>query len=414
MRGAIVESLQPYNESIVKHCQIVSTEVREEETLHNLSLDRRGISQFTAGWYGLKTNFFSGLDLSNNDISDITPELLNDMPADITRIDLSSNKILRLRTGVIVNNHVNFLNLANNAMSEIEDRALEGTNLSSVDLSENRLNNTRFVATLPTTLQSLNLGENNIDAIIPNIFSRLGQLEKIDFTMNNITVIRNDSLSGLSSAKELILGNNKIEKIEIGAFRDLRSLRYLQLANNKLTSLEKGVFIGLQAVEHIDLGFNSIEIITNDSFYGLTDSLHTLTLTSNRIRVLEHGAFSQLALRELWLNNNELRKIDSGIFPLMTLKNLHLGHNALARINGSEFANLESLVLLDLTNNGIVEIKKGFAQHLPKVEKLILDENPFKILGNGALFGLTKAINSTVHFRGSQLDIIQGGVFDDL
>ncbi|XP_043273962.1 protein artichoke-like [Venturia canescens] len=397
IREGIVEKLELFKpqDVVEPHCKLVK--IVGDTFL--LSLSNFGISGFVDRWYRLDSGIINGLDLHNNSL--MTVEFLNNLPADITDFDLTNNRIGSLRKGSIRNERVKSLILTNNSISEIEDGALEGTQLSSLDLSKNRLNNTRFVATLPASLKSLQLSENCIAELSPSDYSRFRQLDKIDFTGNDITVIKKSVLRGLGSLTSLSFVRNKIENIETDAFRDLISLKQLNLAENKLTKLDKGVFDGLRSLEELDLSWNDIKKITHDSFHGLPKVLSKVFLSFNQLEFLESGTFFERAIEELHLNGNKLKTIEEGTFNSSVIYSLYLQNNSFSQISGNEFSGSFYLHKLNLANNRISKIEKGFASNLDLVFDLNLSNNPFTRLENGALFGISKGYEVPIYPPGN-------------
>ncbi|XP_043289095.1 protein artichoke-like [Venturia canescens] len=393
------------------HCRVMQN-ITGDYSEPCLNLTNLGISKFAPGWHALNGSYYSGIHFNNNNITSSSLDFMNDLPSFVRGIDFSNNKITNLKKGVIFNNYLINLILPNNSISEIENGALENTKLINLELDNNRVNNTLFAKTLPPTLESLILSDNCINELLPNSFSRLSQLINIDLDGNNISVIRNESLRGLNSVKFLDLSRNKIEAIERGAFRYLASMHTLSLANNKLTNLNEGMFDGLEYVVNLDLSSNNIKQITHDSFNGLV-KVYRLALAFNQIENLESSISTNTLISELFLNNNKLRKIANGVFDLTTLSKLHVPYNLLSQINGAEFAGMHKLEVLDLRSNGITKIEKGFARYLGNVTELFLSDNPIERLENGALFGLPKEYFSKIYLSNVQLELLQGGVFED-
>ncbi|XP_043289094.1 insulin-like growth factor-binding protein complex acid labile subunit [Venturia canescens] len=392
------------------HCRVMQN-ISQAYTGPRLNLTNLGISKFAPGWYTLDSSDFIMIYLNNNNITSSSLDFMNGLPSFVGAIDLSNNKITNLKNGVIFNNCLINLILANNSISEIENGALENTKLVNLELDNNRVNNIEFAKTLPSTLQNLALSNNCINELLPDIFTGLSQLYRIVLSGNNITVIKSESLRGLDSVGILDFSKNNIEKIEKGAFRDLTSVEYLNLAGNKLTNLNEGTFNGLRRVLKLDLSSNKIKQITHDSFNGLM-TINILGLAFNQIENLETGIFANLPISQLYLGNNKLRKIENGIFDSTIISRLYLQNNSLSQINGAEFASMHELEALDLRSNGITRIEKDFSRYLGHVRELFLSDNPIDRLENGALCGLPKDF-SKIYLSNVQLELLQGGVFED-
>ncbi|XP_043280846.1 leucine-rich repeat-containing protein 15-like [Venturia canescens] len=332
------------------------TEVKVNSRIHSISLRRFGISTFAKGWYRLKSLPVHFLDLSNNDIVNMTSELLNDLPADVSSVSLADNQIERLEAGIISNKNLRQLNLENNFISYIADGALLGTKLSRLFLSINQLTHTRFAATLPSSLRELTLAQNQIHEIWPLSFVKLNNLEYLNFAENNISNIETESLRGLSSVSRLVFVENNIKSIKPGSFNDLKKLVSLNLYKNNLTSLESGIFGNLKNLKYLNIGFNEFTKIRPDFFRGLSVTLQMLYLDFNRIESLESGTFINVPKHRLSLRGNKITTIQKGSFNLPHLQELNLEANALSILDGDAFESLSNLRFLTLRKNCIKKI----------------------------------------------------------
>ncbi|XP_043290152.1 leucine-rich repeats and immunoglobulin-like domains protein 2 [Venturia canescens] len=102
-----------------------------------LSLGMEGIRGFAEGWYRLGDLNVTFLDLQFNEIDEITSEMLNDLPERLTGVNLSWNKITKVKEDVIVNYFLRHLDLRENRISVIEDDAFAKTNLNEMIHGEN-------------------------------------------------------------------------------------------------------------------------------------------------------------------------------------------------------------------------------------------------------------------------------------
>lgn len=124
-----------------------------------------------------------------------------------------------------------------------------------------------------------------------------------------------------------------------------------------------------------------------------TDEIITaFLLNNNRIDSVWEDNFAQLPhLREIYLDRNVLSRIEHGTFAaLPELRLLGLSHNRLAPSPGSMmFANLRSLVQLDLVHNRITRLDRQLFQGLTALARLWLSHNRIDLIGCLALTQLT-------------------------
>lgn len=405
----IVTSLAIFekDEELVEGCVQVSINV--DATRVNLS--EQGISGFQKNWYRLRSLPISSLDLSSNEITEITKETLNDLPADVTYVNFSGNRIRRIRSQVIENDHLKRLNFKGNLIEEIEEGAFERIKLRGLFLADNQLESLNFVSSLPDTLTEFVASGNRIASISDNAFSKLSRLLYLNLDDNEIETLQSGVFQGLESLQSLTLTNNNITTIELSAFRDLTALRTLDLHRNSIRDLQKGTYAELTALKELNLAYNNIVKAT---FADLPSSVDFLHLDYNEIDVLEEGNFIQAPRFTLSLTGNRISSITRGAFNLPTLRDLYLNKNLLTTIEGDSYEGLSRLRRLWLSENKISEIRKGACKNLGSLYVLDISKNPFQKLENGALHGLNTGFGTSLYIYENNLREMQGGVFDDI
>ncbi|XP_076248677.1 uncharacterized protein LOC143188354 [Calliopsis andreniformis] len=388
--NGIVLSIEPLEED---------TEIAEGSSCMELSmvnigpiLDLRnlGIKGFQKGWYQLQVLPIFALNLANNDITEITKEMLNDLPADLFAVNLERNKIRSVKSQVIENSYIKWLELNSNFISEIETGALQKTQLTFLFLYDNQLRDLSFVSSLPSSL-TIFLLNNNL-----------------------ITSIPNEAFSHLNTLRLLKLDNNNIETLQSNVFKGLTSLSILSIANNNLTKIEQPVLSDLENLKSLNLDGNKLRKISNKTFAYLPQTLKDLSLEFNEIDSLEAGSFVKVPKNTLSLSRNKISSVPRGTFDLPTLKELYLDQNNLTTIDGDSYEGLPQLFSLWLSNNQIKEIPKGSCRNLKSLVFLDISNNPFVRLENGALYGLNIEKDNFVCISNNCLEEIQAGVFDNI
>ena len=375
-----------------------------------LSLGRLRIAKFQKGWYKIRDSSIHSIDLNSNHITDLTSEMLNDLPESISTVNFKNNYIKRLKKGVIVNQHLREIHFSNNYIDEIKDEVFINTNLTTLNLSHNKLRDTTFAATLPSTLTKIELDYNIIFKIVRESFSKLNKLEVLVLSENRIKEIHRGSLRGLSNLKHLNLTVNDLDKIEAGSFKDLTALEILDLKFNFITELES--FADLKNIKKIFLGCNELGKRSRDSLFNFSDSLEVLDLEFNDLKNLKAGTFVNLPKYELILNNNSIENIEDETFNSPYLQILNLANNHLSVIDSGKLKGLKNLQSLRLENNNIKKIEKGAFGNLRSLCKLFMSHNPIKRLENGTLYGLLQEEGCYVKLKSVPIELIHGGVFD--
>ncbi|XP_063979071.1 protein artichoke-like [Diachasmimorpha longicaudata] len=389
-----------------------SAVVNHEE--RELSLSGLGLKKFQKDWYKLSAFPFLSIDFSENDITDITPELLNDLPKGLTEVYLRKNKIQTIKKDVIANDHLKTIVIADNFISTIEDGALEKTKLTNLAASTNRLKSLSFAKTLPSTLQVLTANQNAIDDIPEDSMKNLKDLLYVNLAFNNVSDLPANALRDLKNLNTLDLSYNQLSEIHPGTFEDLEKLITLRLAHNGIVTVNFGCFRGLNVIKSLHLNNNKIKKISRDSFSDLTGKLGVfIYLYENEIEIIEEGSFTDVAVLNLFLHDNKIATIPPGAFNASLLTSLYLENNMFTTIDGDSFSGLPHLLKLRLSGNKITSIKKGAAKNLGNLQELDISNNPLERLENGALYGLGTQ-SGFVSIADTPIKILQGGAFADV
>lgn len=396
------------DEELVEGCVRVSLNMFDET---RMDLHEQEIRGFQKNWYQLRSLSISSLDLSCNNITEITKETLNNLPINLRAVIFLGNKIHRIRSQVIENDHLKILDFRNNLIDEIEEDAFKRTNLRELNLADNQLKSLDFVFDLPDTLTEFVASGNRIVCIPDGVFSKFSRLLYLILNDNEIEALQSDVFRGLESLQTLTLTSNNITTIEPFAFRGLTALETLDLHRNSIRDLRKGTFAELTALKELNLAYNNIAVAT---FADLPSSVDSLFLDYNEIDVLEEGNFAQVPKVTLSLAGNRITSIKRGAFNLPALRDLHLSQNLLTIIEGDSYEGLNQLRRLYLSENKISEIRKGTCKNLGSLYILDISRNPFQKLENGALHGLNTSFGTNLYIYGNNLREIHGGVFNDI
>ncbi|WNC73851.1 PKD domain-containing protein [Thalassotalea psychrophila] len=254
------------------------------------------------------------------------------------------------------------LNLANTTFKNV-DHLKNSTQLAKLNLSGTAVTNitaltgftelteVNVAKTLVIDLSPLNdsIGLTSLIAsyskvvTLPNFFN-MPQLAELDIDNNQIVNI--DSLAALSNFTKLDLSNNSI--VNIDSLAAMTKLTELDASNNNIVDIDS--LSALIMLTELDASNNNIVDITPlQDLIELTD----LNLSDNNIAGSIDSLSKLTALTSLSLDNNQIDNI-AGVTEMTLLTKLHLANNELL---GSTVINplaaLESLNLLDLSDNAI-------------------------------------------------------------
>ncbi|XP_054721985.1 leucine-rich repeats and immunoglobulin-like domains protein 1 [Uloborus diversus] len=196
----------------------------------------------------------------------------------------------------------------------------------------------------------------------------------------------------------------------VEALRTGPPLDLLQISNSSVNHLQDMLFEGLN-IRALRLSGLGIESIGDKAFLSLERSLANLDLQGNRLEQVPTAALKGLlGLRELDLSNNGITDIRENAFDGLTLTTLKLNGNPL-RITDSSFAGLEAT----LRN---LHIKSADLEVLPPVKQmgslsfLDLSQNRISDLGRGAFTNLRQL--GALYLERNSIQELEPGAFEGL
>jgi Leucine-rich repeat (LRR) protein len=190
-------------------------------------------------------------------------------------------------------------------------------------------------------------------------------------------------------------------------------LQTLDLSSNQIRVLSDGVFSELSQLNDLDLSWNNINVLSEGMFSGLSQ-LTTLDLGFNQISVLSEGMFSGLSqLTDLSLDDNKIRVLSEGIFSrLNQLNELDLSVNLIRVFSEGAFSGLSQLNNLDLDNNLILVLSEDVFSRLSQLHTLNLYRNQITVLSKGTFNGLSQLTN--LDLSDNQINALSEGMFSGL
>ncbi|XP_026755730.2 protein artichoke-like [Galleria mellonella] len=314
------------------------------------------------------------LSIRNNNIVKLR---FNIKPQNLREIDLSSNKLQYITTGLFNNfSNLRKLILSRNEIINIFEESFNGlSKLESLDLSENNLTILANVFTPLKNLQHLNLSRNNIQFIHENYFNNW-LLQHLDVSHNNLKKLAPGALQLLPNLARLLLTDNPhlgITQLDtqllVGTGRRLQqidasrtglyqvpeafthSVRFLSLVGNRISAVRCGDLDSYPLLQSLDFSDNKIVLVEDDSL-GRLEMLLFLNLNKNLLTSVPKSLPDEL--KYLSINNNLIKNLSiPDLKNLPNLRILLLQYNNINYIEEHVFDDLLSLEMLDLSNNPI-------------------------------------------------------------
>uniref|UniRef100_A0A182T4L7 Leucine rich immune protein (Coil-less) n=1 Tax=Anopheles maculatus TaxID=74869 RepID=A0A182T4L7_9DIPT len=257
----------------------------------------------------------------------------------------------------------------------------------------------------------MELYEGWIQRIEPGAFEKLSKLIKLSVQEQNITLLEDYTFRGLEALVHLDLEVSKLRSIAPHAFDGLKSLERLHLSENSLTHLPDEIFDNIGSLYALDVSYNRLKSFIYPNLKAEKLTLHYNSLTrlhindhmrfvlanDNRIRTitgtgrhvtelrLNDNAISDVTaiarmtnLTKLCLSNNPLQP-DSVFASLTNLQALLLSNTSI-EISESTFANLSSMILLDLSFNKLTRLNFRMLSSMNDLETLIVAHNRIQMI----------------------------------
>ncbi|XP_063228260.1 immunoglobulin domain and leucine-rich repeat-containing protein 2-like [Bacillus rossius redtenbacheri] len=260
------------------------------------------------------------------------------------------------------------------------------TDVSLVNVPATSLNASIFANA--GNLKNLSWQDSRIKKIAPSTFLNLKQLERLDLSHNHLESLCDTSLSSLKQLKALNLSNNRLADLPSDVFLNQESLVTLDLSHNELQVIPFNIFYSMHYLVTLDLSFNMLTSIEVE-FFKPNTNLQYLHLQSNRLLKL-HGAFFSLeSLKMLDLSNNSLGELPRNLLrDLGNLQYLSLGSNHIDNIPSELFHSQKKLLQLNLSDTPIQNLPNNVFLQCSKLETLILDNTKLQTLPNAIFKGL--------------------------
>ena len=234
-----------------------------------------------------------------------------------------------LYIGVVESSNKKYLNLSNQKIVDIGDelrsRADSLADLTRLDLSSNKLSNLPKEICGLKNLQSLDLSNNSLERL-PSEIGALKKLHRLRLAKNKLSSLP-EEICELQNLQSLDLSDNELVELPsgIGNFKKLQKL--LLRHNRKLKELPEGLG-KLESLEVLDLEKNALESLPS-SIGGLRN-LKRLNLNMNRLEEIPKELCELVSLRKLFFRSNDLKSLPKELWNLDCLEKIDfLGNRGL-------------------------------------------------------------------------------------
>ncbi|KAF7471153.1 toll-like receptor 3 [Marmota monax] len=271
-------------------------------------------------------------------------------------------------------------------------------NITTLDLSHNQLrrlppaNFTRY-----SQLTILDGGFNTISKFEPELCQNLPLLKILNLQHNELSHVSDTTFAFCLNLTELHLMSNSIQKIQNNPFKNQKNLIVLDLSHNGLSSTKLGTQLQLENLQELILSNNKIRALRSEEFDFLgNSSLRKLELSSNQIKQFSPGCFHAIGkLFGLSLNNVQLGPSLTEKLCLelssTSIQNLSLSNIQLYRTSNMTFSGLKqtNLTTLNLSHNNLNVIGNNSFVWLSHLKYFFLEYNNIQHLSSHSFYGLS-------------------------
>ncbi|XP_041453282.1 chaoptin-like [Lytechinus variegatus] len=364
---------------------------------------------------------------------------------DITYMFASHNKITMLEFGINDYEHLVYINLSWNYITNITNFQ-NLTNVQSLHLSHNFLTKWSDQNLLGSSqLILLRVNDNRL-SLLSN-FTALPRLKDLDLSGNVLHTIEQSSFQFLQRLATLNLAKNKIS--HLGFLRPITSLKMLNLNYNRLVAIDPKDFSNLINLRTLHIAFNLLGEVP--TIPKSLNSLQNLDISHNLLPNLNlHHAFNQstpiyinaadnritqvisTSNLHLNINNNAIGASNSSLLSAVgnifacnnkltdfkhvrfssTLKGLYLNKNQIATIPNFTFVFASSLFFLELDDNQIVDISHLAFIGLQFVVRIKLERNRLSHLHSGVFSNIQELQH--LYLNGNPFIIISSRLFSGI
>ncbi|KAJ0830244.1 putative protein kinase RLK-Pelle-LRR-IX family [Helianthus annuus] len=206
-----------------------------------------------------------------------------------------------------------------------------------------------------TDLQFLEFQTNQLTGPLPSL-AGLTQLQRLLLNRNNFSSIPPDFFDGMSSLQHVYLDYNDFASWGVpDSLKSASSLQTFSATSANITGKIPDFFGGdtFSGLTTLHLSFNSLEGGLPDSFSG--SSIQSLWLNGQNSRSRLNGSLDVLhnmtQLTEVWLHGNQFSGPIPDLSGLSELQDLSLRDNSLTGVVPESLTGLQSLKVVNLTNN---------------------------------------------------------------
>jgi small GTP-binding protein len=310
------------------------------------------------------------LDISFNQISSLPPEI--GQLTNLQSLDISGNQISSLPPEIVQLTNLQTLDLRNNQISSLPPEIVQLTNLQTLYISYNQISSLPPEIVQLTNLQSLDISNNQFSSLPPEIV-QLTNLQSLDISNNQFSSLPPEIVQ-LTNLQSLDIYGNQISSLPPEIVQ-LTNLQTLNISDNQISSLPPEI-VQLTNLQSLDISNNQISSLPPE-IVQLTN-LQSLDISNNQISSLPREIGQLTNLQTLYISDNQISSLPPEIGQLTNLQSLYISFNQISSLP-PEIGQLTNLQTLKIAGNQISSLPREIGQ-LTNLQTLYISDNQISSL----------------------------------
>ncbi|XP_057337578.1 protein artichoke-like [Microplitis mediator] len=351
-------------------------------TIHNNNIGK--LCGSVGSCIGLRLENFVKLEvltISNTGLSYITSDAFKDL-GNLRHLNMSMNKITEFdKDSLFYMEKLTSFQLDHNLLKNVP-HICTLVNLKELSLSYNKIISSKMGDCSLWNLKKLNLSNNALTEIYPYSFDTLHGLEELDLSKNSlVTLPENWLLTSKNNLQYLYLNDNKITDFSNFSLSLAKNLKYVNIGNNPIEFIRIKTLTSLPENAMLDIGlkfFKSLTFLFQKPEMFIRSILFFFILWFISVDCeIEHWSDENDSNENvngtvLDLSNTGIMQLKKSFVNSSILTHVYLTDNNIWKIEEGAFDDLPNMVYLNLTGNIISFEELNFGEH-SNIETLILD-----------------------------------------
>lgn len=298
----------------------------------------------------------SVIKISRMDRIDLQSQELNSIPSELYADLQAKNRLMDVR----------ILDLSCNMITEIPDLpfCFNLQSLRKLNISSNALK------VLPTGINAMKalqimLLENNHLSILPSTIGELNNLQVLSVKGNHLSNLPNE-LCFLQNLRIMDISSNQIQSLPDNIYK-LEKLEIMDMKSNKVEVVTDGLS-NLMNLSSLNISSNFLSSLPAN--FGNLSNLEDLDLKNNRLKFLPDSMSTLSNLRIVNVEGNDISELSDCTLGWIKLCSLHYKNCKLSHLSRKAFEGFENVVYISFEKNNIKVRLFSFLSNYPSYEQV--------------------------------------------